>query len=268
MARLIVTCFAKHRPRMYTALPQEDQTDSKKKDVDSFNNTIKNGSFIPDLTNALKASTNPPLHLGPICHIKAFNKHIHQLTYTISPPLPSFSHLRRTPPFTTFETTHSLEIIYDTIPISGPISPSSPSHCPIKLALFDMDSTLINEEVIDELARSIGKTDIVSAITASAMNGDIDFATSLQRRVEMLRGVRDDVWEVLKRTVTVAEGARELIQGLKQRGVRCGVVSGGFIPMAEWLAEELGLEWAVANHVGSSSTISTLSIPHPSCLLR
>ena len=125
----------------------------------------------------------------------------------------------------------------------------------IRLALFDMDSTLINQEVIDELARSIGKADIVSAITARAMNGEIDFATSLRERVLMLRGVRVDVWEELKRTVTIANGARELIRTLREAGVVTGVISGGFIPMAEWLKGELGLDYAFANHVRTRASM-------------
>lgn len=113
-----------------------------------------------------------------------------------------------------------------------------------------MDSTLITQEIIDELARSINATEAVSAITARAMNGDIDFAESLRQRVGMLRGVRvPEVWEDLKRSITVAEGARELITALKQKGVVTAVVSGGFVPMAEWLAGELGLDYAVANQL-------------------
>lgn len=125
-----------------------------------------------------------------------------------------------------------------------------------------MDSTLINEEVIDELARSIGISDAVSAITARAMNGEIDFATSLNERVAMLRGVPVTVWEELKKTVTIAEGARELIAGLKKRGIFTGVVSGGFTPMAEWLKGELGLDVAVANHLVEEGPNEHLAYPH------
>ncbi|KAM0798322.1 HAD-like domain-containing protein [Usnea florida] len=130
-----------------------------------------------------------------------------------------------------------------------------------------MDSTLINEEVIDELARSIGISDAVSAITARAMNGDIDFATSLSERVAMLKGVRTDVWDDLKKTVTIATGARELVRGLKQKGVLTGVVSGGFIPMAEWLKGELGLDVAVANHLLEEDATTDIPYPHLSGLL-
>ena len=114
-----------------------------------------------------------------------------------------------------------------------------------------MDSTLIDQEVIDELARSIGLTPAVSAITARAMNGEIDFATSLHERVGLLKGVRADVWESLRTdgSITIARGARELISGLKAMGVVTAVVSGGFTPMAEWLQAQLGLDYAFANHL-------------------
>ena len=159
-------------------------------------------------------------------------------------PLLDFSSLRHDPRIVGTEIRHGFESIYDLFP-----DPPADEFRPLKLAMFDMDSTLINEEVIDELARSIGIADAVSAITARAMNGEIDFATALQERVAMLEGVPTTAWEDLKKTVTIAEGARELIAGLKRMGVVTGVVSGGFMPMANWLKGELGLDIAVANHL-------------------
>ena len=125
-----------------------------------------------------------------------------------------------------------------------------------------MDSTLINEEVIDELARSVGVSDAVSAITARAMNGDIDFATSLKERVGMLKGVPTTVWQDLRKTVTIATGARELIAGLKKKGVYTAVASGGFTPMAEWLKGELGLDLAVANHLLEAAPTAEFPYAH------
>jgi len=167
--------------------------------------------------------------------------------------------LRCEPSIAQFEAENSVEVVLD----QHPSPPSTNlSQRTLKLALFDMDSTLINEEVIDELARSIGISDAVSAITARAMNGDIDFATSLQERVAMLKGVPVIVWQDLKKTVTIAEGAKELIAGLKQRGVFTGVVSGGFMPMAEWLKGELGLDVAVANHLVEEGSTAEFPFPH------
>ena len=94
------------------------------------------------------------------------------------------------------------------------------------------------------------------------MNGDIDFATSLKERVAMLKGVPVSVWQDLKKSVTIANGARELMAGLKQRGVFTGVVSGGFTPMAEWLKGELGLDVAVANHLLESPPTDEYPFPH------
>ena len=175
---------------------------------------------------------------------------------------PDFSTIRHDDPIRDVERKYGLEIIFD-------VSPNASEHQqrPLRLALFDMDSTLINEEVIDELARSIGISDAVSAITARAMNGDIDFATSLSERVAMLKGVRTDVWENLKKTVTIATGARELVIGLKKMGVLTGVVSGGFIPMAEWLKGELGLDFAFANHLLEEGPTVDFPYPHLSGLL-
>lgn len=123
------------------------------------------------------------------------------------------------------------------------------NHRSIKLAVFDMDSTLIEEEVIDELAGSIGVTDAVSAITARAMNGELDFEQSLRERLALLEGVNTDIWEKLREHITIAAGAKELCQELRRRGVILAVASGGFVPMANWLKDQLGLDYAFANHV-------------------
>ncbi|KAL8794746.1 MAG: hypothetical protein Q9195_002700 [Heterodermia aff. obscurata] len=162
---------------------------------------------------------------------------------SISSELPASSEIR------TFETSHACETIFDLLPPSFP-TPNL-SNPRFRLAVFDMDSTLIDQEVIDELARSIGLTPAVSAITARAMNGEIDFATSLHERVRLLKGVRADIWASLRSdgSITIARGARELLSGLKAMGVTTAVVSGGFTPMAEWLQAQLGLDYAFANHL-------------------
>lgn len=87
-------------------------------------------------------------------------------------------------------------------------------------------------------------------ITARAMNGEIDFSTSLRARVSLLKGVPADVFEKLKSIIIISPGARELCKALKALGYKLAVLSGGFQPLADWLAEELGLDYAFANHVG------------------
>jgi len=81
------------------------------------------------------------------------------------------------------------------------------------------------------------------------MNGELDFAASLKERVGLLKGVPADVFEKLKSVLTISKGARELCRSLKALGYKMAVLSGGFQPLAEWLAGELGLDYAVANHV-------------------
>lgn len=81
------------------------------------------------------------------------------------------------------------------------------------------------------------------------MNGELDFTASLKARVSLLKGVQADVFDKLQNIVTISPGARELCKALKALGFKMAVLSGGFQPLAEWLANELGLDYAFANHV-------------------
>jgi phosphoserine phosphatase len=128
-----------------------------------------------------------------------------------------------------------------------------------RLCVFDMDSTLIQQEVIDEIAAFVGVQQEVSAITTRAMNGELDFAASLRARVALLKGVPSDVFEQLKPKITITPGARQLCKGLKRLGCTLAVCSGGFQPLADWLAGELGLDHAFANHLVSDPKTQTLT---------
>lgn len=86
------------------------------------------------------------------------------------------------------------------------------------------------------------------------MNGELDFSASLKERVGLLKGVPADVFDKLKSVLTISPGARELCRALKVLGYRIAVLSGGFQPLAEWLAEQLGIDHAVANHVSHPYT--------------
>ncbi|KAI9288337.1 HAD-like domain-containing protein [Umbelopsis sp. AD052] len=122
-----------------------------------------------------------------------------------------------------------------------------------RLVVFDMDSTLIQQEVIDEIARHAGVMDKVSAITEAAMNGEIDFKESLRRRVALLQGTNVDVLRAVRDTLTFTEGARFLCRALKRLGFKLAVISGGFIPLANYVKAELGLDYAFANQLKVSS---------------
>ncbi|KAF2125713.1 phosphoserine phosphatase-like protein [Dothidotthia symphoricarpi CBS 119687] len=118
-----------------------------------------------------------------------------------------------------------------------------------RLAVFDMDSTLIQQEVIDEIASLIGVEKEVSAITAAAMNGELDFEASLRARCRLLKGVPSSVFETLKPRITLNPGVNDLIVALKRLGFKTAVLSGGFTPLTGWMGARLGLDYAFANHL-------------------
>lgn len=122
-----------------------------------------------------------------------------------------------------------------------------------RLVCFDMDSTLIKEEVIDLIAASIGVEAEVSALTEKAMNGKIDFSASLTSRAKLLEGVEEKIFTELRNVITPTQGVRDLVRALKRIGVRTAVFSGGFLPLVSWLAQELGIDYAYANILSVSN---------------
>lgn len=118
-----------------------------------------------------------------------------------------------------------------------------------RLIVFDMDSTLIECEVIDELARAAGVGDRVAAITEAAMRGEIPFNESFERRLAALAGLEETVLEQIARELPVTEGAERLIANLKRLGYKIGILSGGFSYFAERLKARLGLDCVSANEL-------------------
>lgn len=116
-----------------------------------------------------------------------------------------------------------------------------------RLFAFDMDSTLIQGEVIDELARMAGVADQVVKITESAMRGEIEFQESFRRRVGLLRGLPEEKVRALLGTIPLAEGAEPLIGTLKMLGYKTAILSGGFTFFARYLQERLGIDYIFAN---------------------
>jgi phosphoserine phosphatase len=116
-----------------------------------------------------------------------------------------------------------------------------------RLVVFDVDSTLIQGEVIEMLAAHAGCEDEVREVTEAAMRGELDFAQSLERRVACLAGLPESVLAEVAASLQLMPGARTTVRTLKRLGFRCGVVSGGFSQIIERLAEELGLDFHVAN---------------------
>lgn len=118
-----------------------------------------------------------------------------------------------------------------------------------RLVVFDVDSTLIQGEVIEMLAARVGFEAQVREITEAAMRGELDFAESLERRVALLEGVPEPVLDEVADSLTLTPGARTTIRTLKRLGFRCGVVSGGFTRIIDRLVADLGLDFSAANEL-------------------
>jgi phosphoserine phosphatase len=116
-----------------------------------------------------------------------------------------------------------------------------------RLAIFDMDSTLIRCEVIDELATEAGVGEAVSTITEQAMRGEIDFQESFRRRLSMLSGLPEAALVSIADRLPVTEGMPELITTLRARGIYTAIVSGGFTYFAEYLQRHYGFDRVLAN---------------------
>jgi len=118
-----------------------------------------------------------------------------------------------------------------------------------RLIVFDVDSTLIQGEVIEMLAEHAGAGEAVAAITEAAMRGEIDFAESLHQRVATLAGLPAEVLDEVADQVELTKGARTTIRTLRRLGFHCGVVSGGFRQVIDPLAHELMLDFVAANEL-------------------
>jgi phosphoserine phosphatase len=117
-----------------------------------------------------------------------------------------------------------------------------------RLLIADMDSTMIEQECIDELADAVGIKAEVAAITARAMNGELDFAQALRTRVELLKGLpRARMEEVRRERISFAPGGRALVQTMKAYGAYTSLVSGGFTFFADFIGKRIGFDEAMAN---------------------
>jgi phosphoserine phosphatase len=118
-----------------------------------------------------------------------------------------------------------------------------------RLVAFDMDSTLINAEIIDELALLHGVGEAVAAITERAMRGEIGFQDSFRQRARLLAGLRESALDRVARSVALNDGAHRLIQVLKHFGYKTAIISGGFQYVGEHLQRELGIDYVFANRL-------------------
>lgn len=118
-----------------------------------------------------------------------------------------------------------------------------------RLVVFDVDSTLVQGEVIEMLAEHAGRGPEVRSITEAAMRGELDFTQSLRHRVALLAGLPASVLSDVTRSLELTPGARTTVRTLKRLGFRCGAVSGGFTQVVRPLAKDLGLDFCTANEL-------------------
>ena len=117
------------------------------------------------------------------------------------------------------------------------------------LLVMDVDGTLIRQEGIDLLAQEAGVGEKVAEITAQAMNGELDFAASLEARVALLKGLETSIFPKILEQIEVTPGAESLITELHQRGYKVGLVSGGFHEVIDTIARSLGIDLVRANRL-------------------
>ncbi len=118
-----------------------------------------------------------------------------------------------------------------------------------RLICFDMDSTLIQTECIDELAKRAGVGDQVSAITASAMRGEIDFKESFTRRVALLKGLDSSVMREIAENLPITEGVDKVMRVLKASGYKIAILSGGFTYFGQYMQRKYGIDYVYANEL-------------------
>jgi len=126
-----------------------------------------------------------------------------------------------------------------------------------KLVVFDMDSTLIQTEVIDELAKLAGVGDQVAAITESTMRGEIDFKESFRRRVSLLKGLQASQLSKIIDNLPITEGTSTVVKTLKNLGYKLGILSGGFTFVGDYLKETFGFDYVYANELDIKDGVVT-----------
>jgi len=128
---------------------------------------------------------------------------------------------------------------------------------PKRVVIFDCDSTIIREEVIDELAKVAGVSEKVAEMTDRAMQGELDFEQALKERVNLLKGLKAEQLELLSGAINLTPGAEELISTLHFMGYKVGVISGGFTFFTDYLRKKLKIDYVFANELEISDGVVT-----------
>jgi len=132
-----------------------------------------------------------------------------------------------------------------------------------RIVMLDMDSTLIEQEVINLLGQAAGKSSEIEAITDKAMAGDLDFKTALIERVSLLKGLDHNILSQVRDQISLTKGAKKLVDELHQQGHKVGVVSGGFIEVIEPILKSLEIDFYRANKLKIQDGVLTGEIDGP-----
>ena len=144
---------------------------------------------------------------------------------------------------------HALRRTCERVGVDAVIQPHSMFRTRKRLVVFDMDSTIVDGEVINELARAAGVEPQVARITERAMRGELDFQAALRERVAMLKGLTSAQLEQVADSIVLTPGAEDLVRTLKEMGFRLALISGGFTYFTDRLKQELGFDYTYANHL-------------------
>ncbi len=150
------------------------------------------------------------------------------------------------------------EVGFDTI-----IQPESPFRQRRRLVVFDMDKTIIDGEVIDEIAHAANVGEQVSQITRKAMAGEMDFREALEQRVALLKGLRVEVLDEIANSMKLMPGALEVVRTLKAMGFKLALISGGFLFFAEKVRQRLGFDYVYANDLEVKEGVVTGKLKGP-----
>ncbi len=182
-----------------------------------------------------------------IIHTNLLNfEQVNQLTHTLGKPEKYATHYRIQ--VTQCPDRAQLQALRDQMRLDINCLPETFDPSQVQLLISDMDSTLIAIECVDEIADMVGIKPEVAAITEAAMRGELDFESSLKKRVGLLKGLPEHKLEcVYEERLELNPGAEKLIAGLKEKGIKFALVSGGFTFFTERLKQALGLDFARAN---------------------
>ena len=132
-----------------------------------------------------------------------------------------------------------------------------------KLVVFDLDMTLIEQEIINELAKAAGVEEEVAEITKKAMEGEIDYKESLKQRVKLLKGLPASIFDEVFSGITLTQGAHDLLLLLKEIGCKIAIVTGSFKQIVEKLAQKYDIDYLFANELVVENGVLTGEVKEP-----